>query len=254
MKKYLQYANYFVAATGVMGAFLLKSLLRAGTDHKGIYPSAHPSWIGYLLLSAATIAILWLATRGEENDPTWQRNHPKTPLQKVLFSAGYVLCAAAIGLYGKNIQPITLLDKAAYWGSFTALAALAVLAVQYFAGKTPTAFLHLIPCLYMAVLLFLLSKANSAETELLRFLPQMFALAASALASYQLWGFAVGCGDREKSLFWSLSACHLCLAAAGGGNVLFTGLALWHLLSHPVLVLPPVEEEIIETEEPEENL
>ena len=256
MKRYLEYANYFVAATGVMGAFLLKGLLRVGTDAKGLYPASHPNWVGYLLLSVATLALLWFATRNEENDPTWQRNYPKNTAQKAIFCGGYVLAAAAIGLYGKNIQPAGLLNQLAYWGSFAAMAALLVLAAQYFAGKEPFALLHLIPCLYLAVLLFLLGRANASETEFLRFLPQMFALGASTLASYQLWGFAAGCGDREKSLFWSLSACYLCLAAAGSGNLLFAGLALWHLLSHPVLMLPPVQieeptecEEIPETED-----
>ena len=255
MKKYLQYANYFVAASGVMGAFLLKSLLRVGEDAKGLYPDAHPGWIGYLALTIVTLAILWFATRNPETDPTWQRNYPQNTPQRILFCAGYVLAAVGIGIYGKSILPNTLLNQVSYWGSFGCMAALLVLAAQYGAGKAPLAPLHMVPCLYLMLQLMMLCKENAAETEILRFLPQMLALAASVLASYQLWGFAADCGDREKSLFWSLSATHLCLAAAAGGNLLFAGLALWHLLSHPLLVLPPVEnEEIPEAEETEENL
>ena len=82
------------------------------------------------------------------------------------------------------------------------------------------------------------------------FLPQAAALTASALASYQLWGFAADCGDRRKSLFWSLTAGCLCLAAAPGAHVMYAAVGLWHLLSHCALTLLP--EEIIE-ECPEES-
>ena len=89
---------------------------------------------------------------------------------------------------------------------------------------------------------FVIGKDFGAEPELLRFLPQLFAVAASALAAYQLWGFSVGMGNRQKSLFWSWCAAYFCLAAAPGNHIVFITLGLWHLLSHPVLHLPPVEE------------
>ena len=253
MKKYLQYANYFVVASGVMGAFLLKNLLRAGEDAQGLYPAAHSGWIGYLALTVATLAILWFVTRKPEIDPTWQRNYPKNTAQRVFCCAGYALAAAGVGIYGRSVIPSTLFAQLSYWGSFVCMAALLVLAVQHFAGKAPFALLHPVIFLYFVLQMFLRGRANASEPEFLRYLPQMFALGASALAGYQLWGFAVDCGNREKSLFWSLSACYLCLAAAAYEPALFAGLGLWHLLSHPTLTLPPVEmEEIPEAEEPEE--
>lgn len=254
MKKPLNYSAFFTAGTGILGALLRQWHLSAGVDHQGLYPAAHPGWIGYLVLTAATLAALWLATREPGEDPTWKRNFPhhlsgdNTPrfyldFAKAAFRAsGYALAAVGIGVYMHSLLPGSgMLYTAVYWGGWVCAAALLLLSVQLFSGKPPVAMAHLIICVYFAILLFTTGRQFSGEPELVRFLPQLFALAASALAAYQLWGFAVGCGNRRKSLFWSLSAAFLCLAAAPGAHVMYAALGLWHLGSHCVLTLPPEE-------------
>lgn len=250
MKKALQFSTLFAATAGVLGALLRRWQLSAGIDEKGLYPAGHPGWIGYVVLSIAAIAALWLVTQETENDPTWNRNFPKGLPGAAFVAAGYALAAAGIGIYTKSMLPDgNMLHMAAYWGGFVCMAVLLVLCVQIGSGKKPFAPAYLAPSIYFALQLFLLSKEYSGEPELLRFLPQAAALAASALASYQLWGFAADYGDRRKSLFWSLTAGCLCLAAAPGAHVMYVAAGLWHLLSHCTLFLPPVE--IVE-ENPEE--
>ncbi|MBO7185103.1 MAG: hypothetical protein J6V34_04805 [Oscillospiraceae bacterium] len=266
MKKYFPYINYIVAAAGALGAVLRFWLLSAGCDEKGLCPADHPGWIGYLILTAAVLVLVYLMTRNVEEDPTWLRNFPQ-PTQRdsdvswhlsfaksCFRAAGYALAAIGILFYGLTFHyGESTFQSILYWGAFVCGATLLLTAAQSFTGKVPVSLAYPVICAYLALLLFTLGKDFSDEPEMLRFLPQLFALAASALAAYQLWGFAVGCGNRKKSLFWSLTAAYLCLAAAPGNHPMFATLGAWHLLSHPVLLLPPAEtivtEEMIETEE-----
>ena len=250
MNKALKFSTLFAAFAGVLGALLRRWQLSAGVDERGLYPAGHPGWIGYVVLSIAAVAALWLVTRELENDPTWKRNFPTTFPAVAFTASGYALAALGIGIYTKSLLPGTsTLQTVVYWGGFVCMAALLLLSVQLFCGKKPFAMAHLLPCVYFAILLFTLGQRFGGEPELLRFMPQVAALATSALASYQLWGLAIDWGNRRKSLFWSLSAGCLCLAAAPGAHVMYAAIGLWHLLSHCTLFLPPVE--IVE-ENPEE--
>ena len=117
------------------------------------------------------------------------------------------------------------------------LSALALVVVGWhrLKGKQPVVPAHVLPCLYFVVLTFKMARQFGAEPELIRFLPQFLAVAASALASYQLWGFDVGAGNRRKSLFWSLTAGYFSLVAIPGGGLLYGAMALWHLTGHCAL-------------------
>lgn len=263
MKKYL---NYIAAAAGIAGALLHRWTLSVGTDANGLYPTAHPGWIGYLLVMAAATAVLFLLTRDCGKNGSWNANFPRFPTQdapnspryffdvaKFFFSgAGYALAALGILLSCKDMTPGTdLLQAIAYWGGLLCGIVMLILCAQFCAGKTPTALLHLLPCLYFALQLFLVGKASSNETQLLRILPQVLAFAFSALASYELAGFSVGIGNRCRSLFWSLCAAVFCFAAVPGGNRFFLALGLWHLLSHCRLTEPASEaEEAADADEP----
>ena len=240
MKKIHPFTTYIIAAAGTLSALLRAWLLSAGTDRKGLYPAAHIGWIGYVVLSLAVLAGAFFLSRTFESESGWQRNFPRP---HIFRSAGYAIAASGVLLYGLTLSTgADLIQTALYWGSFLCGAALLMLAAQIFCGKTPSALAYPVICLYFALLLFTFGKDFGAEPEMLRFLPQLFAVAASALAAYQLWGFSVQMGNRQKSLFWSWCAAYFCLAAAPGNHMVFIALGLWHLLSHPVLSLPPVEE------------
>ena len=240
MKKIYPYMNYIVAAAGVASALMRNWALSAGTDRNGLYPAGHPGWIGYILVSLALLAGAFLLSRTAEADGSWQRNFPRPTIFR---GAGYALAAIGVLLYGLNLSATgDFLQTAIYWGSFLCGAALLLLSAQVFFEKTPLFLAYPVICLYFALQVFAIGKDFGAEPEMLRFLPQLFAVAASALASYQLWGFSAQMGNRQKSLFWSWCAAYFCLAAAPGNHMVFIALGLWHLLSHPVLSLPPVEE------------
>ena len=257
MKKYLPYANYLAVAAGLAGALLRWWTLSAGPDSKGLYPAAHPGWIGYLLVMAAAAAVLFLMTRDCGKNGSWTANFPRFPAQdrpndpryyldvSKFFSCGtgYALAGLGILLSCKDLaSSADRLHTVVSWGGFLCGIVMLFLCMQFCTGKTPTALLHLLPCLYFALQLFLAAKLGSTETQLLLFLPQVLALGCSALAGYELAGFGLGIGNRRKSLFWSLSAAALCFAAVPGGNRFFVLLGLWHLMSHCRLTEPAAEE------------
>ncbi len=248
MKKYLPYANYLAAAAGVAGALLRWWTLSVGPDAKGLYPAAHPGWIGYLLVMLAAGAVFFLMSRGCGKNGSWSANFPGG----ILPAIGQVAAAAALVL--QALPQLSVGDKVHTISGVLGLcgaAALVWAAAQHLQKKAPVGLLHLLPCLYFALQLFFVGKASGNETQLLRFLPQVLAFGLSALASYELTGFSVNIGNRSKSLFWSLTAAALCFAAAPGGNWFFLGLALWHLLSHCSLSEPASEaEQAVESDEP----
>jgi hypothetical protein len=239
MKKYLKLSPFCAAAAGVLGALLRSWLLHAGTDERGLYPSGHPGWIGYAVLSVAMVAAFWLLTREAEQEPAWLRNFSNDFPRPAITGAGYALAAVGIGLHTRTLLPgPNIINLFTYWCGFACVAALLVTGVLIFIGKKPFSMIFAVPCVYFAALMFLVSQQFRGEPELLRYLPQVVALACCALAGYQLWGFAADCGNRSASLFWSFCAIYFCLAAAPGNSVLYPLLGLWQLLSHCAPILP----------------
>lgn len=237
MKKYLPFADYLAAGAGILAALLRQWALVAGPDDRGLYPAAHPGWIGYLLVMAAAIAGLCLLTRGCGGRTGWENNFP-TGAFPIL---GQMAAACGIMIYCLPLLQSNRMELICGILGLCAAGALLVLSWQRFQQKLPFAPAYLLPSLFFALQLFLLGKEYSAETQLLCFLPQFLACAASTLASYELMGFGAEAGNRRKSLFLSLSAAALCFAAAPGAHWMYAAVGLWHLLSHCTLAEPAGE-------------
>lgn len=249
MKKYLPYANYLAAGAGILAALLRQWTLVAGRDEKGLYPAAHPGWIGYLLVMAAAVVVIYLMTRDCGKNGTCQTNFPVgifPILGQLAAACGIVICCLPL-LQGR------LFDLICGILGLCAAGALLMLSWQRFQQRPPFAPAYLLPCLFFAAQLFRLGKQYGTETQLLCFLPQFLACAASALASYELMGCSAEDGSRKKSLFWSLSAAALCFAAVPGASWMYSAVGLWHLLDHCTLSEPaeelPKEETVAEIEE-----
>lgn len=248
MKKYLPYANYLAAGAGVLAALLRQWTLVAGQDETGLYPAAHPGWIGYLLVMAAAVVVIYLITRDCGKNTTGQ---PLFPVG-IFPILGQLAAACGIVIYCLPLLQGSRIELICSILGLCAAGALLVLSWQRFQQKPPFAPAYLLPCLFFALLLFRLGRQYGTETQLLCFLPQFLACAASALASYELMGCCAEDGSRKKSLFWSLSAAALCFAATPGASWMYTAVGLWHLLGHCTLTEPAAEEskeEIVEETE-----
>lgn len=246
MKKYLPYANYLAAGAGVLAALLRQWTLVAGRDEKGLYPAAHPGWICYLLVMTAAVVLFFLMTRDCGKNGSCQTDLP-VGIFPVL---GQLAAACGIAVHCLPLLQGSRIDLICGILGLCAAGALLVLSWQRFQKKPPFAPAYLLPCLFFALQLFRLGRQYGTETQLLCFLPQFLACAASALASYELMGCSAEDGSRQKSLFWSLSAAVFCFAAVPGGSRFFLFLGLWHLLGHCTLTESTVEtEEAVNTDE-----
>ena len=98
-------------------------------------------------------------------------------------------------------------------------------------GKKPHFLCHAAPAAFFALRLFLLGKELGAEPEVSRYLFEMLASLAMVPACYQLWGFDVDLGKRDKCLFWMLTAAYLCIVAIVGMEnwLLYLCCAAWLL-------------------------
>ncbi len=242
MKKYLPFANYLAAGAGIVASLLYKWALSVGPDSKGLYPAAHPGWIGYLLIIVAVTAAIFCLTRSCGAHPGWAGNFAGGPLPIL----GHAAAACGILIYS---LPLLQNDRIGLFCGVLGLCsagALGAMAIALLRKKNPPTLLFLLPCLFFALLLVLFGKQYGSETQLVRYLPQFLAFSASSLACYELAGFGAEAGNRKKSLFWSLTATALCFAAASS-QWFFAALGLWHLLSHCLLAEPSPEVTVEET-------
>ncbi len=229
MKKYLPYIDRITLAAAMIGMALRLWLLQCGEDEKGLYPAHHISWTLLLILSAAVAIGLFLLAGCAGKSRSYRANFPAS----TTGAAGYL--AAAIGL---AVTVPGHFSAAAGWmhtaAGLIGLAAAAMLlwgALLRYRGDTPPFPALAVPCLYFALRLFCTAHLWRDEPELHRFVMGFFATAAACLASYQLWGFSVGLGNRSSSLLWSLLGVYLCLVAVPGSSdwPLYLTVALWLL-------------------------
>ena len=261
MKKMIPYASYIVLGAGVLGAGLHWWALSAGADEKGLFPAAHPGRIGYLLVMGAALILLFLLVRTSEQTPG-------TDVPACRSYSAFDHLAAAIAIGGSCLPLLRSrgLELIGAVIGLCAAGALILLFCQQLQKKPPFAPAHLAVCLFFAVQFFLLSKQNNTETQLFLFLPQLFACAAAAIASYERMGIAAGDGNPKKARFWSLAAGMLCLAASPGARLMYAVVAGLYIMEYcpsrafteeaneeAVEEVPEEEIEFIETPpEPEE--
>lgn len=226
MKKLRPYMKWLALIGGGLAGGLRQWTLSAGENSQGLFPANHPGWIGYLVLSAVMVALfLWLSR---------QKAAEAVPPRGTV----YLSAVAALGLIVYNLtalQNANAITLVACFLGFAAAAALLLDIQKQRKGGSPFLAAFVLPCLYFGLEIFLLNQTFSGETELLRFIPQILALAAGALACYQLWGNAVGLDNKKNRLFWQCCAGYLCIAAAAGCHIMYACVGLWLLFGTDAL-------------------
>lgn len=234
MRKYLRYASALALGAGAAGMALYAWLFAAGTDERGLYPANHPAWILLGILTVAAVALFWLLTRQAGANRGFRQNFPASIL------GAFGCAAAAIGLLsggfsmlgsGKTLGMITGIVGIA--GSIPLLWA----AVCRFRGLRCKLPVHILPCFFFALQLFVLGQEFGSEPEIYRYLYRFWATASMVPACYWLWGFDVNLGKRPDCLFWCLVAgyCNLVAAVGSGLALLHLGMAAWMLTALPKL-------------------
>lgn len=209
MKKLPIITKILSLALGAVGALGYAWTLSLGTDERGLYPADHIGWLGYCLVSAVTLVALVFLTRA------------KTPSDPVAADTAFarVMCVFAAALLAvESVSEFgadnSLLDNLlCLFGIVTALALIPWDRI-FPKVKSRTALGYALLCAYFVVRLFCMNLRYSGEPELLRFLPEVFAVVCVAIACYRLWGYAVGLDEAKKRHFWQCIGAYFCVAAA----------------------------------------
>ncbi len=236
-----------IAFLGGMAAALLRLwMLLGGVDENGLYPKFHIAWLLIWLLAAAMILLFWRVSKlaDEPYDAI---------LTPTLGAAGHLL--ATWGIAYTNLM--ALLDQPGPWELALCSLGLASAFLIGFGGilrlkgKQQHFLTHALSTLYFALRVFFMGKTLGAEPEMSRFLLQFMASLSMLLACYQLWGFDVGSGSRQKRMFWSLTAAFLCMAAVPGAKevALYAGVSQWLLFDMGALQPEKPAEEAEECED-----
>lgn len=225
MKKYLRYADVLVLFAGALGLIMRLALRLAGTDERGLYPANHPAWIILCIWSILVVAAIWLLTRDVGKEQRYRKNFPAN----LSGAIGSAVGAVGLAVIAFSLWDTELLNLLCFLLGLLSAAALALNAYCRFTGKKPHFLCHALPAGFFALRIFLMGQKLGAEPEMSRFLFEMLASLAMIPACYQLWGFDVDLGKRNKSLFWSLTASYLCMVAIVGMEnwLLYLSMAVW---------------------------
>lgn len=238
MRKYLRYANFIMLGAGVLGILMMLWLFSAGTDTRGLYPARHPGWVLLWILTPLVLVAAWLLACQAGKNRNYRLNFPASGIAALGCAAGGIGLLTG-GLHalggGELLHLLTGLmgiggGVGLLWGAFCRLKGVK--------SKLPV---HILPCFFFALQLFVLGQAYGAEPEMCRYLYRFFATAALVPACYWLWSFEVGMGRRPACIFWCLTAAYCSLVAVADMDqwLLYGGAALWMLTALPKLQYLP---------------
>ncbi len=229
MRNIVPKAQILALLLSAAGAAMHGWLVLVGPDEKGLYPAVSAPGILMWVVSAVALVLFWLLSRQTDAKRSYSQNFPPS----AMGALGYL--AAVLGIGVVSVRQI--LGDSLVPGILGLLSCIMLALGGYgrLKGRKTNFTVHLVPCLFFVVELFSYAKIMGAEPELVRYLPGFLACLASLLACYQLWGFdaMINLGNRNKSLFWSMSAGYLCLMAAPGSDLwpAYAGAGLWFLLN-----------------------
>lgn len=229
MKKYLHptFLPLLVPLAAVLGMALRLWTMGGGPDAAGLYPRQLLPWILLWLVTALTVACIYVLTRRLKNPGRYSDNYPASILGAAGCAAGGagILYCAITALTAANL----LLTTLSGWLGIVAGVCLVGTAVVRFKGTKPPFVLHLVPCLYFALRIFDCCRHWSNITQSGMFIFQFLASVCVMLATYQMCCFDVNLGNRRSSLLWSLSGVYFCALALPVGEDLwfYGGMMLW---------------------------
>ena len=211
MKNLLKFADSFVLFAAIAGCALRMWFDNTAMDGKGLYNMLHPAWILLCLLSVGAVVFFWLLARQAGDDNRYKVNFPRS----IVGAVTYILLAVVLGYTGvmELLAATQWWDKIAAFGAMLSAVMLAVAGIERSGGRRPAPILPMVPTLYFGVRMFLLSRGFGAEPQIYTFLFSFLAAVALIPAFCGLWGFAVRMGNRQRSIFWSLTAAYFCLLA-----------------------------------------
>ena len=218
----------FACVCGLLGLLLRYAMAADGVDEKGLLDPWHPAMLGLLLLLGLSGAALLLASRQLNGPAAYQKAFPaSTP--------------AAIGCVPMLIYLVQTVIKLIEQYSFLAAVLPALAAISFLlvalcrlTEKHVPFFFHVLICVWLAMEMLSLYRAQSFDPQIHHFCFHLFACIALSMAAYQFAAFDVGRGKHGALWLWCLAAGILCLMCLDGGLFYAAG-AAWVLTNLSVL-------------------
>lgn len=204
---------------GILGFGLRLWLSLASTDPNGLMPSAHPSTILLLILTAAILVIFGLSAK-----PITVQNTKSKLLPSLSECIGHCVAAAGI-LISCFSQNVTVLGIIA---GLVAAACMALAGIDRLKGRTPNYLFLAAVTAYLALYLLQQYRHWNIDPQLLRYLFPMLALVFLMLATYYK-----AAADTEKGNLRALSFFHwgsiflCCVGIADSHWPFYLGMAIW---------------------------
>jgi hypothetical protein len=243
--------------SGLLGFFLRLIILGEGPNLIGLYPSHPLEWGLFALVAILLMVFIFLMARPLKAPGTFSENFPASPVSATgcLIGAVGMLVGALPFLY----RPETTITSLAGSTGLLAAVALFSVALTRLRGEKPFFLSHIAVCLHMVLRIFETSRQWSNETQYGLFLIPFLAVVSILLAAYYLSTFDVELCMRRHSVFWSLTAVHLCITTLADTAhpdlmhwtqlVFFGSCAIWLLTN--LCCLHPLKPQAENPEEPE---
>lgn len=212
--------KYLVLGAGALGLLLRYLLYATGTDDQGLLVRDHFARILIWLLTAVTLAGLFVLTRKITGPEPYRDRFPAS-------TPGGIGCILAAG--GTLLTTISEMPNAT--GSaelvctvlgFAAALILLLLGICRLTGFEPGFLLHAVLCVYFALRMVAQYRYWSSDPQLMDYCFHLLACVGLMLASYHHAAFGAEMGSHRQLWFFSLAAVYLCcLTLAGPEDQLF---------------------------------
>ena len=211
---------YLVLGSGVLGLALRYLLYATGTDSQGLLAASHFARYLIWILTAVTLAGLFLLTRQISGPELYRDCFPaSTP-------AGIGGILAAIGVLLTTITEASAGTGAAEMActvlGYVAALVLLFVGVCRLCGMQPGFLFHAVLSIYFALRMVAQYRHWSSDPQLMDYCFHLCACVGLMLTSYHHAAFGAELASHKRLWFFSLATVYLCcLALAGPENQLF---------------------------------
>ena len=226
---------------GVAG-FVLRAILYAGTDEKGLLPADHP--IGHILfiLSALVLAVLVLTVQSIDAPKAYAQRFPESPV------AALGCMAAAAGILLTDTYELLLKQDFITVACFV-LGILAAVCLVFAGncrlnGRHPSFLLHCVVTVYLMLHPLSQYRLWSADPQLMNHCFHLLASVFLMLTAYQRTALDAHRGSIKWYTFCSQAALFFCCLSIHGDSWLFyLTTAIWTATNLCVLAKEEATEE-----------
>ncbi len=205
--------HWLIPLSATAAAVLRWGFLAVGLDEKGLLVRNHPLELTFWAVLAVWLALVLGYVRKQERSSRYEDSFgPSAP-----GALGHVLLAAAVlaMMLGGEAPSgrIGLLRTVLGWAAVPALVWAGICRRK---GKTPFFLTYAAVCLFFLLQLVSRYQSWSGNPQMMLYVPELLALVALEVFSYQLAAFAADKGSRRSCLALGLLAPVLCAGAMVG--------------------------------------